>query len=39
MKIILKYNTSGGYDCEYTNAKLYLIEKISRKTYDEIIFF
>ena len=35
-EISISYNTSGGYDCEYTNAKLYLIEKISRKTYDEI---
>ena len=26
-EISISYNTSGGYDCEYTNAKLYLIEK------------
>jgi hypothetical protein len=35
-EISISYNTSGGYDCEYTNAKLYFMEKISRKTYDEI---
>ena len=35
-EIEISYSTAGGYDCEYVVAKLYFIETISRKTYDEL---
>lgn len=35
-EIEISYPTSGGYDIDYVNAKLYFMEEITKKTYNEI---